>query len=330
MPAWFKDINENILLPDPVTGKKRSWTVQPPWPDADYEPPGKTYIHHQFRINLNDNTLMTLFRNNADPDNPVRLTFTEYYNKPITEVLDIFIANIALMPKDDSDKRNRHAYSNKQWERAIELLVEAQGHLVKDGKTDLLMKDLYLDTFHLPDREATLAKVWKSLRAFQKHLEWICVPFVSFPVKPHTKRPRPTENDLCLHLYGGTVVDPKGNSKTLMPFGDFDYHDMLFHCHQSQDEADEHRNARIFAHCKGFFDKERVTDRVRRERDSKPDPGLPGDGCFDPDGICKKTDYPMMGGGNGYECRIINNVRQCVVDEPADYCVNNGSQYCPK
>ena len=327
MPAWVKDIHENILLPD-AAGRKRPWTQMPPWPDPDYEAPGKNYVHHQYRINLNDNTLMNFFRDNRDPENPVLLTFAEYYARPIVDVLAFFISNVPNMPKDDVDSRNRYAFSNKQWERAIELLEAARNELVADGKADLPMQDLYLDTFHRQDREATLTKVWRELDKFQKHLKWICVPFLKFPVKPNPKFPRPTAADLTLHLDGGVIQDPAGVDRKLMPFGGFDYYEMLFHCHQSQDDACEHRNARIFAHCKGFFDKERVTDRVRRERDSKPQP-LPAANCFDPKYTCPDDEARMMGGGNSYECRIVNNVRQCVVDQPTDYCVNNGSQFCP-
>jgi hypothetical protein len=330
MPSWVKDIHDNILLPDPVTGKKQAWLVKPPWPDPNYEDAAKTYVHHQYRINLNDNTLMNLFRNNADADKPVRLTFAEYYEKPITEVLEFFKGNVPNMPKDDWDKRNKIAFSNAQWDKAVELLTEAQYELVNDGMVALQMKDLYLKSFHLSDREATLTKVWKKLDAFQKHLEWICVPFLKFPVKPNAKFPRPEQADLDLHLNGGVVQDPAGADRKLMPFGGFDYYEMLFHNHKTQDEACEHRNARIFAHCKGFFDKERVTDRVRRVRDNKPQPNPPEGVCFDP-GLCPKPHHPapMMGGGNGYECRMVGGVRQCVVDQPVDYCVNNGSKFCP-
>jgi hypothetical protein len=328
MRSWVKDINDNILLPDSTTGRLTPWTSLPPWKDPPYEN-APNHVHQQYRLNLNENTLMNFFRNHQDPANPDRLTFNRYYNERIEFVLNFFVSTIDLMIKDDWDTENKTAFSNAQWDRARVLLEEAARIPGANGLPDLQMKEMYLDTFHDPANMAVLQLVWDKIKEFQEHMRWICVPFLKFPKTLDPSRPRPVQADLDIHLDGGTITDVFGNQRVIMAYGDFDYHDMLFHCHMSQDEACQHRNARIFAHCKGFFDKERVTDRVRRELQGCDAPLPPPGGCFDSGWRCGEHEHRMMGGGNGYECRIIGGVRQCIVDQPVDYCVNNGSQFCP-
>lgn len=310
---WVRDINYAIHR----SGKHWIEEEHPANPDV-------RLIHPLYRVCLNDNLLMNLFRNASNPDDT--LTFDAYYGSRVSVVLDTFRMRFETLPRDDFDVKELRAFRRFKVQAGEAILANAVARASEQDAADLLMKDLYLDAYYEHPGKDALDSIVLILQQFQRTMEWVCIPFLKFSTEePDSNYPRPSEDDLMLHLNGGTY-----DKKPLMGFGAFDYHDMLFHEHQSQDEADMHHNARMFAFEKHFFDRENVVARVLRDYQAE----LENDSTI----AVEKWDKEITGGGNGYRCEMVPSipgdpnsplVRKCVVGTPVDYCVNNNSQYCP-
>lgn len=314
---WLWDINTNII------GNGRHWERghgnNPP-PPINTTP---DKVHPLYRENLSHNMLMNLFRENTNtnPKNdldPRQLTFNDYYNGTISSVLSTFANRLDSFPRKDLDL--------KEEEHPKPLRVSDCRRILRDtaklpGASTLTIKDLYL---YRPENEAKersqLDAISMSLRNFRDRMTWICVPFLAFWEQDSTPaRPRPTSCDLTLHLCGGTY-----NGNEMMPLGNLDYFGMIFYKATSVADADRHYWARTFAMDKGFLDWEGVADRVRRSRDEQADRIFAGHAP-------RVRPTARRGGGNGYCCRQVSTnpyVKQCISQDPADYCVDTGSQYC--
>jgi hypothetical protein len=194
------------------------------------------------------------------------------------------------------------------------------------------MVDLYLDTFYTeraPVKEL-LVEVLDDLRWFQETIKWICMPFLKYKIEDSTDDPgldRPSEAQYRLHIYGSTAAVPIPGypDAAIMGIGNSSFEDFLFYSGADQADTDRYFNARRFAAGYYFFDPEHVDERV--ERESLMAKALEMGEDTEP--YEYKASNTILSNSNGYKCEMQGNVRKCVPGSPSDYCVNNGSGYCP-
>lgn len=296
---WIKDVNLWI-----VGNGDRHWDRG----DANGDIPNNrlnSLIHSMYRLNLSHNLLIHLFRSKSDSTK--KLTFDNYYNGKIHEVLEFFADRVAEMPYRSSDHDEKDYVSKNKLEAFEEDLREASEY-AKSNAPGLEMRLLY-ERENVNGSQKTLQKVRGILLRSRKNIRWICMPFLKFSdPKIPTPPQRPIPADIDLHLKGNITDSSVPIAQRQIGVKDLDYLDFLFYSPSSQDEAHWLHNARTFAMAKELFDSEDVITRERRESGYTQD---------------------VKGGGNGYRCDTSTGQRKCVVAPATEYCVNNNTNYCP-
>ena len=319
--AWVWDMNYNIL------GENVHWTTNPPKPvDGSLDYWWHTYLAH--------NLLTNLFHG---------MDFNWYYTSPIRTVVSHFIVAFDTVPTSESDTFRLASFMPQDIAIAQHLLDRIASHPLATRP----LKDLYLQPY---DKE--LDPIVDLFEIMQLSLRWICIPFVGLRQDIRLglldETDRPTEKDLQEHLFGtGDFIS--------IGVANMSYEDFL-----KGDNGDANfEQCRNLAFFLRFFDDNSPAERARGLQLSSVGEGaasrlelieMPRDrhplgvvtASLGTDGRSvgveeRRRMMPRpLGGGNGYKCSIeaeppgsSNYVRRCKVAAPTDYCVNNGTNFCP-
>ncbi len=329
--VWRKNINVEILSEedDGKGGKrKRHW--------LEDKPESTAKVHPQWRQNVSDNMLMNLF---ADK------TFAEYYTSPIEEILKHFYDNMETIPwypKDEDPFEEREKLSEPRIRRGRVAMSNAIDQASKITAAEIAaganMSMLYTTAYDkLAKDSVTRAKINKildALESFDRAIRWICIPFLHLEsdLNPNGKG-RPTPSELRIHI--------EGDNATMLGLGRFNFEDFLFYKPEDDNGSGEqdpakrwqmYKDARNYAIEQGFLDEHTVVGRAVL-RISADIAELTGFELKLVQQAMEKQfgDVVILGGGNGYKCKLdpVTGFKVgCEPGAPAQYCVNNGSQYC--
>lgn len=327
---WVRDINFQMFH------SGRHWTEH-----VDSNSSDGIKDHPQWKRNLNDNVLMNFFRNADSPSDS--LTFRAYYEGRIHTVLDRFRRALDTIPMDEilckdelgkapcSDPANeirldpdeRISVRKENLESAAQILRDAINEADGDFE-ELKMKQLYTTDFYdepqLGIIVTTLKRLHVNADGTPGPMWWLCIPFLKFKMDQNDRNDpgidRPDNTELRRHIDGdGNANDANGWSGV----GDFDYANLLFFPRtaanwdetfpDNQDNrrrSQRHFNARTRALQYGFLSGQEV------------------------DYLQNASIYRPKSNSNGRICQMISGVRYCIESgNPATYCVNNGTSYCP-
>ena len=331
-PKWIRDMNTSIMKSTGPSPRSIHWKDAPPdqipIDGGDYEDDDLvkvSNIHQQYRTCLSENMLMNLFRDAYNENR--KMTFSDYYQGwTMVEVLNFFIDRMPSIPfRDATNAREQGMVKQGRINVAVRHLKEARDKAMEAAldypdpvdERHLRMKDLYLAGYSNHPQVDHLRFIRTELEGFQRALKWICLPFLQYPEVDNRHYPRPTTTDLDWHLNGHDV-----GQNPFLGIGAWDYHDFLFYEATTDEDAIKYRNARRFAYGKALLGREKVYQRVYRERKGHAQAPWENEDYF--------GDLPVNeGGGNGYKCSCNGSTKICVVStDPRDYCANGGAG-CP-